>query len=94
MTRIALGKLGLDERGGRASDDFGRKPRFEGLEQGAHAQDQPRVEHGRARGHVGEGEFQTLVDRAGRMADFEIEVPEQHQHVLDDTFTPGRLLVG
>ena len=44
--------------------------------------------------HVGAPLAQALVDRAGRVADLELQVPEHVEHRLDDALAPGGLLVG
>ena len=94
MTRVLLGELRLDEWPCIALQHLRAEALLEVGEQRRVAEDQPRVEQRRADGHVGMAKAHALVDRAGGVADFEAEIPQEIENVFGDALAPGGLLVG
>ena len=89
---VALGELGGDEFGGGAGDDLGPETLHRLVENRLLAPDQPRFEKGGADGHVGFRQRHQVGNRADRMADLDLEVPQQMQDRLNDGFLSRRRL--
>ena len=94
MALLALGELGGDELGGGALHHLLVEARHHLVEQGAVAEQEPRLQDRGADGHVGLGEADAVVDRARRVADLEPHVPQAIEDGLGDLLAPGGLLVG
>ena len=92
--RFALGKLGGDEFGRRLGDDLLVEPGCQLLEQRLVAGDEPGLEERGADRHVGARLLQAFVDRARRVPDLQLEVPQHIEQRLDHLFDAGRRLVG
>ena len=58
------------------------------------AEQEARFQQRGADRHVGRRLAQALVDRARRVADLQLEIPQHVEHRLDDALAPGGLLVG
>ena len=91
---LALRQLGGDEFRRRLGDDLPVEPRLKRLEQPLVAGDEPRLDQRGADRHVAARLFQALVDRAGRMADLQLEVPQHVKQRLDDLLDRRGRLVG
>ena len=94
MPLVALGELGFDEFRPAAVGHLATVTGLEVAGQRLIAPDPPRLEHGGADGDVALGLADALVDRAGRMADLQPQVPQHVEDILDDLFRPRGLLVG
>ncbi len=82
MALVALGELGGDEFGGGAGDDLLAEAAHGRVEQRLVAPQPARLEEGGADRHVLLRERDQLGDRADRMADLELQVPQQVKHRL------------
>jgi len=89
VPRIALRKLGGDIFGSGAGDHLLAEARGGGIEQFLVAPQPPRLEAGGADGDVLLRQRDQLADRANRMADLELQIPQQVQGRFG-----GALLVG
>ena len=90
---LAFGELGCDEFRRGLRHDLLVEARLQGLEELLVARDETRLDQGRADRHVAARLLQALVDRARRMADFLLQVPEHVEQGFDDPFDGRRRLV-
>ena len=91
---VALGELGLDEHAVAAVDDVVLEAPLELGEQRLVAPQEARLEQARADLQVGAREPQALVERAGRLADLEAEIPQPVEQELDHLLGMRGALVG
>ena len=91
---VALGELGLDEHGAHACDHLALEALAQPVEGRLVAPQEARLEQAGADPDVGAGKAQALVDRAGRLADLEAQVPQLVEQELDHLLAVRRALVG
>ena len=92
--RFAFRELGGDEFRRCLRDDLGVEPLLKRLEQILVADDEPRLDERGADGHVGARLPQAFIDRARRVADLLLEVPQHIEERLDHLLHARRRLVG
>ena len=90
---LALRQFGGDEFRSGPGDDLLVESRLQRLEQSLVAGDETRFDQRRADRHVAARLLQALLDRAGRVADLELEVPQHVKQRLDDLLDRRRRLV-
>ena len=86
---LALGELGGDEFGRGPGDDLLVEPGPQRLEQRPVPAQESRLDQSGADRHVGAGLLQALLDRAGRMADLQLHVPQDVKQRLDRLLDAG-----
>jgi hypothetical protein len=91
---VSLLQLSGDELGPGALHHLGAEPALELLGQLLVAGEPAGLQDGGADGVVLAGQLDALVDGSRGVADFEPEVPQGVEHVLDHLLHVGRLLVG
>src|SRR5579871_2017090 len=91
---VALLELGGDELGPGPLDHLLAEAALQRRGQRLIAGEAPRLQDGGADRMVGAGELETLLDGPRRVADFEAQVPERVEHVLDHALGVCGLLVG
>ncbi|MNK24179.1 hypothetical protein D3C87_424830 [compost metagenome] len=89
---VTLGELGGDEFRAGAGDDFRLETLFEIIGQGFLAANRPHFQNGGANGHVGFGQADAFIHRAGGVADLKAEVPEEIEHKLHGLVHVRRVL--
>lgn len=82
MALVTLGELGGDEFRTGPGDDFRLEAFFQIVGQGFFTADRPHFQNGGADRHIGFGQADRLIHRAGGMADLEAEIPEEIKHEL------------
>ena len=93
MAAVAFSELRLDEAALATLDHLVAEATHELVEKRAITEHIARIEQCRADGDVSAGELQALVDRSGRVADLQAQIPQYIEDVFDDALAPGRLLV-
>ena len=83
-----------DEFRRRLRDDLGVEPLLKRLEQALVADDEPRLDERGADCHVGARLLQAFIDRARRVADLLLQVPQHIEERLDHLLHAWRRLVG
>ena len=94
VSLVTLGQLGIDEVAAVTGVELLREALLQLVEQGAVAPQVARLQQRGADRLVALGVAQAFIDRAGRVADFQAEVPQEVEHELDDLLAARRLLVG
>jgi hypothetical protein len=90
----ALGQLGLDELDAGARLQALLEALFQIDEKRLVTPQEPRLQKRRADRDIVFGQAQAFVDRTGRVADLEAEVPQRVEDRLDDLLAVRRHLVG
>jgi hypothetical protein len=91
---VALLQLGGDELGAGAADHIVLEAAHQLVRQLLVAGETAGLQDRGADGEVLAGELDALLDGPGRVADFEAQVPQRVEHVLDHALGVGGLLVG
>ena len=91
---VALLELRVDELGRAAAHHLLVEAGEKRVVERRVAEEEPRLEERGADRHVRLRLADADVDRAGGVADLELQVPQHIEHRLDDAFAPGGLLVG
>src|SRR5262249_4242612 len=94
VARIALGELGLDELRRSATENLRITPPLQLIEKRLLAPEIPCFEECGADRQIGFGLAQALLNRTGRLPDFQSEIPQDVEQVFDDLLGAGRPLVG